>query len=205
MYGVKSTADLVKEPVIAGKYEGVKIVEISKEAVGQNNIPTITFKIKVGDKIHTHREFPVNRETIAKNISKFRGKTVEEVVQAEGTRVTASIIHIVSSFVPVDKLLFEVETWEEFIDKVIEIAGTSYETEEFRCKIVYDKKGYAGFPKTTMSPWFQNMKTKDTIVINPKYDKMIPPAPTKEMELEADTATLDEPVASNDKEEEVDF
>lgn len=184
MYGVSSAEELVSVPIQGGKHENVKITEIVKEEVGEKNIPTITFKFTFPDnKTFTHREFPINRESIVKNISKFRGATVEEVVERESKKLAASIIHIMSSFVTQDKLIFKATGWEDYIDKMIEIAGTAYEGHTFRCKIVYNKKGFPTFPRTMASPWFLNMKDPDTIVVNSR-DNVTPPTPTPEKDIE---------------------
>lgn len=190
-YGVSSVENLVQSPVSAGKHENVKITEILMEEVGDNKIPTLTFKLSFSDgKTLTHREFPINQESIAKNISKFRGATVQEIVERESIKLAASIIHIMSAFVPQEKLIFEADSWKDYASKMVEIAGTAYESNLFRCKVVYTKKGYLSFPKTTVSPWFQNMEEPDTITINPKYDKVVPPAPTAEAQLEASNDDL---------------
>lgn len=209
MYGVNSLSELIKTPLKAGKHENVKIIEISAEVVGKDTkVKSLGFKIVFPDDVtHIHREFPVNRENIAKHIAKFKGATVEDVVRKEQIATSARIIHIMSSFVPQDKLIFTVNSWEEYIDKMVEIAGTAYESETFRCKVVFDKRGYSGFPKTTASPWFQNMKEIDTIVINPKWDNMVPPVNTSEKKLEAieAQAELDSPSTLSVDDEELAF
>jgi hypothetical protein len=185
MYGLTNASELSQKPVSAGKHEDVSIIEITKEDVGEQKIPTITFKFGFPDgSTFVHREFPVNRENIVKNISKFPGKKVEEVMAQELKRTSQSILHIFTSFIPVDKLIFVADSWEDYITKLIDLAGTAYESQRFRCKIVYTKKGYLSFPKSTVSPWFQNMEEADKITINTKWDILTPPAPTKEADLE---------------------
>ena len=187
-YGADSAEELIVKPLKPGKHEHVKITEIVKEKVGASNIPTLTFKFSLPEnKTFTHREFPVNPENIVKNISKFGGKSAQEVIAQETRRTTASILHIFSAFVPQDKIIIgKVESWEQYIDKMIDIAGTSYEGQEFRFKVLYAKNGFLSFPKSVINPWFQNMEVADTITIN-KYDMkgMTPPAPTQEMNLDA--------------------
>ena len=201
MYGVNNANDLIQSPVSGGKHENVRITEISVEKVGKDkDIPTLTFKFAFENgSTMTHREFPVNQENIAKNIMKFRGKTVKEVVDSEIKRTAASIIHIMSGFVPKDALLFMASSWEDYISKMVDLAGTAYETERFRCKVVYQKNGYAGFPKTAFSPWFQNMKDPDTITINPKYDVIVPPAATPEANLDAGDVNVGAPISAGDE------
>lgn len=201
MYGVSNENELIQSPVNGGKHENTRITEIAVEKVGKDqDIPTLTFKFAFeGGSTMTHRAFPVNQESIARNISKFRGKTVQEVMETEMKRTAAGIIHIMGAFVPKEKLLFVASSWEEYIGKMVEIAGTAYESETFRCKTVYDKKGYVGFPKTAFSPWFQNMKDADTITINPKYDVVVPPAPTQEANLDAGDMEMTSTVTAGDE------
>lgn len=187
MYGVQSLDELnINTPPSGGKHDNVEIVEISKEEVGDNKVATLTIKLKFEDgKNFTHRFFPVNRENIVKNIAKFGGKSADEVIKTESLKLAGAIIHVLSSFVPADNLVFGADSWDDYVSKMIEIAGTAYEGQKFRCKVVFGKNGYATFPRSAVSPFFQNMKDPDTITINPKYDKIVPPTPTKEMDLDA--------------------
>jgi hypothetical protein len=191
-YGVASLDELTPAPVNAGKHTNVRLTEIAFEEVGEKKIPTLSFKFQFPEgKTFTHREFPVNSESIAKNIMKFRGASVKEIVERETNRLAASIIHIMSAFVPKEHLVFIANSWEDYCKKMVEIAGTSYEGQLFRCKVVYTKKGYLSFPKTTVSPWFQNMQDPDTITVNPKWDMVTPPVPTNEAKLEATQLDLE--------------
>ena len=205
-YGVTSAAELIQAPVSAGKHENVKITEISVEKVGTNNIPSLTFKFAFPEgKTFTHREFPVNRESIQKNIMKFRGATVDEIVERESTKLAASIIHIMSAFVPQQNLMFTANSWEDYAQKMVDLAGTAYEGQTFRCKVTYTKKGFLSFPKTTVSPWFQNMEEPDTITLSTKWDILVPPVPTAEAKLEATAADLESGDLSISADENLEF
>ncbi len=191
MYGANSEKDLVQVPVSSGKHENVKITEFTTDRT-QSGTLTLLVKFQTADgKAFQQRFFPVNAENIRKNISKFRGQSAEQVIEDQTRRVSAQITHILSAFVPKQNIFFTADTWEEYIEKVVEIAGTNYESELFRCKLVYNKSGYIEFPRSTVRPFFENMKEKDNITINPKYDNITPPAATDEDSLEPNAEVTD--------------
>ncbi|NCC41804.1 MAG: hypothetical protein EOM21_20800 [Gammaproteobacteria bacterium] len=177
----------------AGIHKEAKLVKISKEpakndGTGQTVLRfTYQKDIKIGENttpyFYIYTAFPVNPDKIIEfNVNKPNSKwSDEQAVQNELKWFSNKIKHILGTFVPKDKLVFKInekdleKAWDAFCDKVIELAGKSYEGHSFDFKLVLDGKDRPGFPKYAFQPFIKNsMNTAVKLAIIPPYERTEP-------------------------------
>lgn len=183
----ESTVNTIKL-IPAGITENVKITDIAFEPLKQDGSGILVLRFKFEDaqgNTFTHTEFPVDPEQVKKN-SQSWNRPYDELLSEAFRTLGSKVQHILMSFVPADKCKVYGKTWEEFAKKAIEIAGKAYEGQLFRIKLILNNKDYTSFPRTAIAPFIQNMSIKPgTLVINPKYDRIIPATPDTSGEAEA--------------------
>jgi hypothetical protein len=177
----------------AGIHKEVKLVKISKEpakndGTGQT-VLRFTFQkdIKVGESVtpyfYIYTAFPVNPEKIAEfNENKPSSKwTNEQAIANEMKWFSSKIKHILGTFIPKDKLIFKIaekdpdKAWDAFCDKVIELAGKSFEGERFDMKLILDGKDRPGFPRYAFQPFIKNSTNAAVkLAIIPPYERVEP-------------------------------
>jgi hypothetical protein len=187
----------------AGIHKGVKLLKISKEpskkdGTGQTVLRfTFEKEVPVGEGVDKYyfiyTAFPINAEKIAEmNENKPNSKwTNEQAVGNEMKWFSNKIKHILGAFIPKDKLVFKItekdpeKAWEMFCDKVIELAGKSFEGVAFDIKLIYDAKDRAIFPRYAFNPFIKNSTNALVkLVIDTKYERVEPLPQTEEAEEE---------------------
>ncbi len=138
MYNV--TADLPSEQTTpgfmdVGIHENVEMtkVEYGKSANG-NEFIAFYFVNEQGEK-GSHTEYVP------------KANTLEQQTKKEMNQMSR-IKQIVKTFIPAEKFVFSVNTFEEFANKTIQLLGDSYKGVKIRVKMVYNGK-YTSLPK----PW----------------------------------------------------
>ena len=97
--------------------------------------------------------------------------------------VGESLRHILSSFVPTDKLILSGDTWDKFGQNIVDLVGNSYEGLKFKVKCVYDKQGkYLQFPQRAIQPFILPQDSAQSLSISSR-DNLQAAAPTSEAEI----------------------
>lgn len=166
-----------------GINENVKIVDICRENSKNDGTGTevlaFHFKDATGNTF-THKEFPIDEQREKEMAAKYNNDPAERVKQAFND-MGARIKHILSAFMPASEVLIKgAKGWEDYCDKVVALAGNTYQDQVFRIKVILNKKDYNTFPKKTASPFVENMEEKSSMWINPKYDRVVPMAPASQ-------------------------
>lgn len=178
MYGIsKDNSSRTVSYLPAGIHEDVKLDRITKEPAKEgSNQTTLRFHFSSNGEKFVYSEFQVNEEMVKKYPGKF---SVEQALENAYNNLGDRIYHILASFVPQEALDFKSNSWDEFCDKVINIAGEAFKPERFRIKVVYNKAGFTTFPN--FPPFIENITVSKTrLKINEKYDLMEKPKPTSE-------------------------
>jgi len=184
MYGATKQNLTTTRQLTAGKHENVKLERIAKEPARSDGTgqTVLRFYFDIGGHKFNHTEFPVNEERVVENYYRYpkRGsmapRSKEEAVEMAIENVNRRVNHILMGFLPVNEILSglsQTESWDDYCDKVVQLAGNAFESETFRVKLVYNDKGYVCFP---LYPFFiQNIKEEDNLIINPNKDRIIRP------------------------------
>ena len=94
--------------------------------------------------------------------------------------VGESLRHILSAFVPEDKLSIAGSTWNELGKNVLDVVGRSYDGMKFKIKCVYDKQGkYLQFPNRPLRPFMLKQEDTTNLEISSR-DNVTPAQPTSE-------------------------
>lgn len=187
----------------AGIHQNVKLIKISKEpskrdGTGQT-VLRFTFEkdVKIGDNIEKYyyifTAFPLDAEKIVERNQNNPNSKWDDVkaVQNEFTWFSNKLKHILGTFIPKEKLVFKIaekdpdKAWNALCDKIIELAGTSFEGHSFEFKIVLDNNDRANFPRYSFKPFIRNMiNTAIKIAIDPNYERIEPVAKSAETATE---------------------
>lgn len=204
----------------AGIHKNVKLLKITKEpskrdGTGQTVLRfTFEKEVAVGEGIDKYyfiyTAFPINVEKVVEmNENKPNSKWLnEQAVNNEIKWLSNKIKHILGAFVPKNNLIFKItekdpeKAWEMFCDKVIEIAGKSFEGIPFDIKLILDSKDRAIFPKYAFNPFIKASSNNAVkLIIDPKYERVEPLPQTEEANEEwASTET-----SSEDKSDDLPF
>tara|TARA_R110002051_G_C8716727_1_gene496202 strand:+ start:452 stop:1078 length:627 start_codon:yes stop_codon:yes gene_type:complete len=97
--------------------------------------------------------------------------------------VGESLYHILTAFIPKDKVSIGGDSWEELGKNLLSLVGRSYDGLKFKIRCVYDKQGkYLQFPNRPLQPFI--LPKESTVVLTVGYrDNVTPAEPTKEVEI----------------------
>ena len=192
MYGISEDVLQENKSLQPGKHENVKLVSIVKEGAKKDGSGQTVLRFyfdKQGCNF-IHTEFPIDENRIKENNRNNANSKItdDEAVTKAYKQLSRNISHILGSFVPKDKIVFSIsekdpeKAWDQFCDRVIEIAGKSYEGNLFRLALVYNAKDFPIFKKIPV--FMQNMKEPDAIKFNPQWDRLTPLAPIDDVKEE---------------------
>ena len=195
------TQDLLVEPkgqsyMPVGIHENVEMTDVVVEE-SKNGNPFICFYFnnEKGERV-TKTEWPVlakipvesmNAEEKAAHLSKVNNQM-------------SRICLIASQFVDKSELIFNANSFNDFILRIKSIIGTRYKGVKLRLKVVYDYNDWATLPSYVKIPWIERMdvvtKEKSRISIVPGTDKMEKSSPDARPEnknplFESDVPTTD--------------
>lgn len=96
--------------------------------------------------------------------------------------------HIITKFVPDEKFIFEASDFKSFVEKSIQILGTSYVGKKLRIKVVLNSNDYTTLPNYV--PFIENMEVaKSKLSINTAMDKVVKGRPDVEPTSQANPFT----------------
>lgn len=186
----QSTPTTFAGNIPAGINENVKIVDIAIEDLKKDGTggKVLRFHFQAQDgALFSHTEFAVNDAEIARNASFAKKNPQEEIVkeyQAQGSRIK----HILGAFVPEEENVIDPKSWEDYMEKVLKVAGRAFDGRLFRIKLILNNKDYERFPRLPGKGGFiQPMEEPCKLVIDPKFDRIV----KKEATPEADVAEAD--------------
>lgn len=159
-----------------GIHQNVTLKSIDFEPAKEGAEKALRFKFEKEGMNFIHTEFKITKEGIERAAKLFQ-KSAKEVGADEFKKQGERLKHLLVAFYPETKIQLTGDGWEDFCKKYLELAGDLFKGEQFRLKVIYNNKGYTTFPNRAISPFIQNMKQPNALVINPKYDKVVPPQP----------------------------
>lgn len=182
MYEVNSSS-VEKTAFAAGIHENVKLMSVSVVELESQNFKGSALKFRFEDKesFFEHTEFPVDEDRAKANALK-NNKNPETAYRQDLDNQAKRIAHILTCFIPKEKLAIKAETWEDFCAGIVAALGQANEGVFLRIKLILDNKDYTRFPGFVISPWIQRMDQENKLVINPKYDRVVPKQPDPEQE-----------------------
>ena len=179
MYNV--TKSLLIEPkgqsyMEVGIHENVELVNIAVE-ISKSNNPYICFYFEnEKGQIASKTEWPVEARTPVEQMTAEEKASYTNKINNQMARICM----IAGQFVDKDELLFQANSFEEFINRIKTIVGDKYKGIKLRLKITYDYKDWATPPSYVKMPWIERMdlipKEKSKIAIIAGVDKMEPSA-----------------------------
>lgn len=105
--------------------------------------------------------------------------------------VGESLYHILSAFVPKDKVSIGGASWDELGKNVLELVGNSYDGLKFKIKCVYDKQGkYLQFPNRPLQPFMVPQDSVTQLTISSR-DNVTAAEPTPEATISTSTDSSD--------------
>jgi len=169
-----------------GIQEGFDLLSITfggtnKEGGG---VEGLMFHFKRGEKFDfVPKVYPINESQVTPRKKKDK-KTGVETVETQKEAIARAyaeqasyVKHILTKFMKDEEVIIpNVTSFEAYAKAVIALAGTKFVGEKFRLKIVYNKKGYIGFP--IFPDFIENMKTpieKSKLSIVAPYDVIVKP------------------------------
>jgi hypothetical protein len=195
MYSIDQSTQESAGGGIAGIQENFELVEVSYGGAGKDGggAKALRFIFKRGENFtFTHNVFPIDEEKVA-SWSKTDSTGVElpkvEKIKAAYKDQASQIKHILTKFIPEDKVALKGANFEEFSKAVIELLKNKTKGEKLRLKLVYNKKNYLSFPKFNFIENMTVAKKDSKLKINPKYDKITKDAPDTEEDATSDAAT----------------
>jgi len=180
MYNIDNTTEAPKAsgPIPAGITENVQLVAVYFEALRQDgsggNVLKFNFEDSAGRKFR-HTEFEVEVDRVRQNAAQW-GKDPEAQVRNALTGLAGRIKHILSCFLPKDKVVITGNTWDEFGGNVVSILGQAFKGVDVRVKLILNNKDYTMFPKQAFRPFVQRMDTPNTLVVDAKWERIEPKA-----------------------------
>ena len=191
MYNIDNAVETPKSnaPMPAGINQNVRLLGVFFEALRQDgtggNVLKFNFEDASGRRFR-HTEFEVEVDRV-KAQAKQWGKDPDKSVRNALMGLSGRIKHILSSFMPKDKVVITGNTWDEFGGNVVTLLGDSYKGVDVRVKLILNNKDYCMFPKQAFRPFIQRMDTPDTLAIEEKYERIVP----KGAATAASTGSLD--------------
>lgn len=188
MYNIDNAVAAPKSnaPIPAGITENVQLKSVYFEALKQDgtggNVLKFNFEDAAGRNFrHTEWEVDVERQ---RQMAKQWGKDPDKQVANALMGLSGRIKHILSCFMPKDKVVISGNTWDEFGGNVVALLGDAYKGVDLRVKLILNGKDYTSFPKQAFRPFVQRMDVPNTLVIDAKYERTTPKSSTPN-ELEA--------------------
>lgn len=191
MYNIDNAVETPKSnaPMPAGINQNVRLLGVFFEALRQDgtggNVLKFNFEDASGRRFR-HTEFEVEVDRV-KAQAKQWGKDPDKSVRNALMGLSGRIKHILSSFMPKDKVVITGNTWDEFGGNVVTLLGDAYKGVDVRVKLILNNKDYCMFPKQAFRPFIQRMDTPDTLAIEEKYERIVP----KGAATAASTGSLD--------------
>jgi len=178
MYNIDNTIESPKAsgPMPAGINQDCRLLGVFFEALRQDgtggNVIKFNFEDASGRKFR-HTEFEVDVERQRQQAKQW-GKDPEKQVRNALMGLSGRIKHILSCFIPKDKVVITGNTWDEFGGNVVALLGDAYKGVDVRLKLILNNKDYTMFPKQAFRPFIQRMDTPDTLAIEEKYERIVP-------------------------------
>ena len=171
------TSDLLIEPkgqsyMPVGIHENVELTDIVVED-SKNGNPFICFYFtnEKGERV-TKTEWPVIAKTSLEEMSDAEKQAHMSKVNNQMSRICL----IAGQFVDKSELIFNANSFKDFILRIKTIIGTRYAGVKLRLKVVYDYNDWATLPSYVKIPWIERMdkvtKEKSRITIVVGTDKM---------------------------------
>ncbi len=180
MYNIDNTTEAPKAsgPIPAGINENCQLVGVYFEALRQDgtggNVLKFNFEDAAGRKFR-HTEFEVEVDRVRANAQQW-GKDPEASVRNALTGLAGRIKHILSCFLPKDKVVITGNTWDEFGGNVVSILGDAFKGVDVRLKLILNNKDYTMFPKQAFRPFCQRMDMPNTLEVDAKWERIVPKA-----------------------------
>ncbi len=178
MYNIDNTVEAPKsnQPMPAGINQNVRLLGVFFEALRQDgtggNVLKFNFEDASGRRFR-HTEFEVDVERERSNAKQW-GKDPEKQVRNALMGLSGRVKHILSCFLPADKVVIQGNTWDEFGGNIVTLLGDAFKGIDVRVKLILNNKDYCMFPKQAFRPFIQRMDTPDTLAIEPKYERIEP-------------------------------
>lgn len=178
MYNIDNSIETPKSsgPIPAGINENVNLVGVYFESLRSDgtggNVLKFNFEDAAGRKFR-HTEFEVEVDRVRANAKQW-GKDPEAAVRNALTGLAGRIKHILSCFLPADKVVITGNTWDEFGGNVVAILGDAYRGVDVRVKLILNNKDYTMFPKQAFRPFIQRMDMPNTLAIDTKWERTEP-------------------------------
>lgn len=173
----------------AGISENIKLLEIAIEPMKQDgtggNVLKFHFQSADGA-LFIHTEFPVDEASVRQS-ALFAKRNPDDEIKKEYDAQARRFKHILEGFVPEDRLVIkDVKSWEDYMQKVVAVAGKAYDGILFRIKLILNNKDFERFPRIPGKGGFiLPMNAPDTLEINPKYDRIVKKEATSEEQVAA--------------------
>ena len=178
MYNIDNSIETPKSsgPIPAGIQENVNLVGVYFESLRSDgtggNVLKFNFEDAAGRKFR-HTEFEVEVDRVRANAKQW-GKDPEASVRNALTGLAGRIKHILSCFLPADKVVITGNTWDEFGGNVVAILGDAFRGVDVRVKLILNNKDYTMFPKQAFRPFCQRMDVPNTLQIDAKWERIEP-------------------------------
>jgi hypothetical protein len=178
MYNIDNTVEAPKsnQPMPAGINQNVRLLGVFFEALRQDgtggNVLKFNFEDAAGRRFR-HTEFEVDVERERSNAQQW-GKDPDKQVRNALMGLSGRIKHIMSCFLPADKVVIQGNTWDEFGGNIVTMLGEAYKGIDVRVKLILNNKDYCMFPKQAFRPFIQRMDTPDSLAIEAKYERIEP-------------------------------
>jgi hypothetical protein len=178
MYNIDNSIETPKSsgPIPAGIQENVNLVGVYFESLRSDgtggNVLKFNFEDAAGRKFR-HTEFEVEVDRVRANAKQW-GKDPEASVRNALTGLAGRIKHILSCFLPADKVVITGNTWDEFGGNVVAILGDAFRGVDVRVKLILNNKDYTMFPKQAFRPFIQRMDTPNTLAVDTKWERTEP-------------------------------
>lgn len=178
MYNIDNSVETPKSnaPMPAGINQNVRLLGVFFEALRKDgtggNVLKFNFEDASGRRFrHTEFEVDVERE---KQMAKQWGKDPDKAVRNALMGLSGRIKHILSCYLPADKVVITGNSWDEFGGNVVTLLGDAFKGIDVRIKLILNGKDYTMFPKQAFRPFIQRMDTPDTLAIEEKYERIVP-------------------------------
>ena len=191
MYNIDQTIDSPKAsgPIPAGINENCTLIGVFFEPLRQDgtggNVLKFNFADAAGRKFR-HTEFEVEADRVKQQAAQW-GKDPEKQLRNALTGLAGRIKHILSCFLPADKVVITGNTWDEFGGNVVSLLGDAFKGVPVRLKLILNNKDYTCFPKQAFRPFVQRMDVPNTLEVDAKWERIVPKsaAGTSESDLDA--------------------
>ena len=178
MYNIDSTIESPKAsgPMPAGINQNCQLLGVFFEPLRQDgtggNVIKFNFVDSAGRKFR-HTEFEVEADRVKQSAQQW-GKDPDAALRNALTGLAGRVKHILSCFLPADKVVITGNTWDEFGGNVVALLGDAYKGVDVRVKLILNNKDYTMFPKQAFRPFIQRMDVPDTLQIDAKWERVEP-------------------------------